>query len=411
MKKQVAMMGLLTVWLLTVPMAMASSQIKVGVPLAMTGPYAETGDNYWKGIKMAIDEINTGGGLLGKELIPVRFDTRDFSPERVMQGADYLVGKVKVASVHAGWAGWGQDVRAYGKYTAPFFADDGSQSAVDVFNQDPGKYRNIFQLTDTEINQAGSIFNVLKALPYDFPNREVVIINADDSWGLGVGDTLESKFKASGWNVALRETVPYGTREWGPIMARIRRIKPAIIHVEIISAGEVISFFREFMKAPTKSILSYGYSIVPRDVLKTMGREADGILGMVPTAMPTPIAPTPAAQAWVKRFTEKWHHPPQAGSWAAYGGVKAWAAAVTRVGDETNHAAIVKALETHGYMGETGLWRWDASHVMRGGGAVPFGHFQVQKGELVTIFTDPPTRPYKAFAFKVPRWCRTGGQP
>lgn len=35
--------------------------------------------------------------------------------------------------------GWGQDVRAYGKYDAPFFADDGSQAAVDVFREDPKK--------------------------------------------------------------------------------------------------------------------------------------------------------------------------------------------------------------------------------------------------------------------------------
>lgn len=406
MKKQVALTGILAVLFLTAHIAVASTQIKVGVPLSMTGPYADTGENYWKGIKMAIDEINADGGLVGKQLTPVRFDTQDFAPERVMQGADYLVGKVKVDSVHAGWAGWGQDVRAYGKYTAPFFADDGSQSAVDVFNQDPEKYKNIFQITDTEINQAASMFNVLMALPYEYPNKKVVIINADDSWGMGVGDTLEEKFKEGGWKVALRETVPYGTLEWGPIMTRIRRIKPAIIHVEIISAQEVVTFFRQFMKAPTKSILSYGYSIVPREVVETMGKEADGIIGEVPTAMPTPIAPTPEAQRWVQRFTAKWNHPPQAGSWAAYSGVKAWASAVVKVGNEKDHDAIVKVLETDGYMGETGLWKWDESHVMRGGGDVPFVHYQVQNGEMVTIFTDGPTLPYKNFSFQAPRWCK-----
>jgi len=403
--KQVALIGILAVLFLIAPGANASAEIKVGVPLAMTGPYADTGANYWKGIKMAIDEINAGGGLVGKSLKPIRFDAKDFAPDRVMQGADYLVGKERVDSVHAGWAGWGQDVRAYGKYTAPFFADDGSQSAVDVFNQNPEKYKNIFQITDTEINQAASMYNVLMALPYEYPNKKVVIINADDSWGMGVGDTLEDKFKNDGWNVALRETVPYGTQKWGHIMRRIRRIKPAIIHVEIISAEEVISFYRQFMKAPTKSILSYGYSIVPREVVETMGKEADGIIGEVPTAMPTPIAPTLQAQQWVMRFTTKWGHPPQAGSWAAYSGVKAWAAAVTAVGNEKDHDAIVKVLETDGYMGETGLWKWDESHVMRAGGSVPFGHYQVQEGELVTIFTDPPTLPYKKFMFQVPWWC------
>ena len=406
MKKLAMLVATVAALSMLVPFSVASDTIKVGVPLAMTGPYTDTGDNYWKGIKMAIDEINAGGGLLGKQLEPVRFDTQEFAPERVMQGADYLCGKEKVDSIHAGWAGWGQDVKAYGKYTAPFFADDGSQAAVDVFKTDTEKYANIFQLTDTDINQASSMFRVLMALPYEYPNKKAVIITADDSWGMGVGDTLEDNFKEKGWKVRLRETVPYGTREWGPILTRIRKIKPAVIHVEIVSAQEVITFFRQFMEAPTKSILSYGYSIVPREVVQTMGKEADGIIGEVPTAMPTPKAPTPEAQAWVEKFVEIWKHQPQAGSWAAYSGVKAWAAAVVAVGDEKKHKEVCEHIAAKGYKGETGWWKWDKDHVMRGGGDVPFGHYQVQGGELVTIFTDPPTKKYMDFEFQVPRWCK-----
>jgi branched-chain amino acid transport system substrate-binding protein len=404
MKKHLLIALALVCALMTGPAVMAAETIKVGVPLAMTGPYTDTGDNYWKGIKMAIDEINAAGGLLGKTLEPIRFDTQDFSPERVMQGADYLCGKEKVHSVHAGWAGWGQDVRAYGKYDVPFFCDDGSQAAVDVFKTDPEQYRNIFQLTDTGINQAESMFRVIMALPHEYPNQKAVIITADDAWGTEVGDTLAKNFKEKGWEVAMHEVVPYGTREWGPIMTQIRKIKPAVIHVEIVSAQEVITFFRQFIKAPTQSILSYGYSIVPREVVETMGKEGDGIIGEVPTAMPTPEAPTPEAQAWVKKFVSLYNHNPQAGSWAAYSGVKAWAAAVAAVGDETKHDKIVQYIKDNGYKGETGWWKWDADNVMRAGGDVPIGHYQVQNGELVTIFTDPPTTPYKNFAFITPRW-------
>jgi len=406
MKHRLSIILMVIFSLAAVPALMAAETIKVGVPLAMTGPYTDTGDNYWKGIKMAIDEINDAGGLLGKPLEPIRFDTQEFAPERVMQGADYLCGQMKVDSVHAGWAGWGQDVRAYGKYTAPFFADDGSQAAVDVFNEDREQYKNIFQLTDTGINQAQSMFNVLMALPYEYPNNKAVIITADDAWGTEVGETLKKNFKEKGWEVVMHELVPYGTNQWGPLLTQIRRIKPAIIHVEIVSAQEVITFFRQFMQRPTSSILSYGYSLVPREVVETMGTEADGLLGEVPTAMPTPEAPTPEAQAWLDKFETIWGHLPQAGSWAAYSGVKAWATAVEAVGDEKNHDAVSEYIATHGYKGETGWWKWDEDHVMRAGGDVPIAHFQVQNGEMVAIFTDPPTRPYKDYQFQVPRWIK-----
>ena len=251
--------------------AMAADTIPVGVPLAMTGAYTGSGDDYFKGIKMAIDEINEAGGLLGKQVEIIRYDSKEFSPEVVMQGADYLCGQKKVASVHAGWAGWGQDVRAYGKYEVPFFADDGSQAAVDVYKENPEQYSNIFQLTDVGIEQAKSMFRVLMALPYEYPNKKVVIINTDDSWGVEVGDTLESSFKEKGWKVAKRETVPYGTNEWGSILTRIRRINPALIHIEIPSAQENITFFRQFIKKPTNSILSLGWGITPREVVENLG--------------------------------------------------------------------------------------------------------------------------------------------
>lgn len=380
--------------------------IKVGVPLAMTGAYTASGDNYFTGIKMAIDEINAAGGLLGKQLEIVRYDSKEFAPEVVMQGADYLCGQMKVASVHAGWAGWGQDVRAYGKYDAPFFCDDGSEAAVEVFREDPAKYYNIYQLTDTGIEQAKSMFRVLMALPYEYPNKKVVIITTDDAWGVEVGDTLEANFKESGWEVAKRETVPYGTREWGPILTQIRRINPSLIHVEIPSSEEVITFFRQFIKKPTGSVLSYGWSITPREVVETLGKEADGIVGEMPTGIPSPVAPNPESQAWLDKYIALYKHLPPAGAWATYTGVMAWADAVKAAGDPHDFKAVNKHLKEVGYESMQGRWTWDKDNVMRAKPSAPVVHYQVQGGELVTIFTDPPTTPYKGAAFQVPRWIK-----
>ena len=386
--------------------AMAADTIPVGVPLAMTGAYTGSGDDYFKGIEMAIDEINAAGGLLGKQLEIIRYDSKEFAPEVVMQGADYLCGQKNVASVHAGWAGWGQDVRAYGKYEVPFFADDGSQAAVDVYKENPEQYSNIFQLTDVGIEQAKSMFRVLMALPYQYPNKKVVIINTDDSWGMEVGDTLESSFKEKGWDVAKHETVPYGTNEWGAILTRIRRIDPALIHIEIPSAQENITFFRQFIKKPTNSILSLGWGITPREVVENLGAGADGIVGEMPTGLPGPVAPNAAGQAWIDKFVKLYNHQIPAGSWATYTGIKAWANAVAAVGDAYDFKAVNAYLRKNGYEGHQGLIKWDKDNVLRAQEAAPVVHYQVQGGELKTIFTDPPTKPYKDSQFIVPRWIK-----
>lgn len=406
MKRLTVLSMVMALLVLLGPVVMAADTIPVGVPLAMTGAYTGSGDDYFKGIKMAIDELNGQGGLLGKPIEIIRYDSKEFAPEVVMQGADYLCGQKQVASVHAGWAGWGQDVRAYGKYEVPFFADDGSQAAVDVYKENPEQYANIFQLTDVGIEQAKSMFRVLMALPYTYPNNKVVIINTDDSWGVEVGDTLESSFKEKGWQVAKRETVPYGTNEWGAILTSIRRINPALIHIEIPSAQENITFFRQFIKKPTRSILSLGWGITPREVVENLGDSADGIVGEMPTGLAGPVAPNAAGQAWIDKFVKLYNHQIPAGSWATYTGVMAWANAVTAVGDAYNFKAVNTYLRENGYEGHQGLIKWDRDNVLRAQEAAPVVHYQVQGGELKTIFTDPPTKPYKDSQFIVPRWIK-----
>jgi hypothetical protein len=217
--------------------------------------------------------------------------------------------------VHAGWAGWGQDVRAYGKYEVPFFADDGSQAAVDVYKENPDQYYNIFQLTDVGIEQAKSMFRVLMALPYEYPNNKVVIINTDDSWGVEVGDTLEASFKEKGWKVAKRETVPYGTNEWGIILTRIRRIDPALIHIEIPSAQENITFFSSSSKNRPIPFSAWAGASPPVKWWRTWAT-ADGIVGEMPSGLPGPVAPNAAGQAWIDKFVKLYNHQIPAGSWA-----------------------------------------------------------------------------------------------
>ncbi len=198
MKKVTFWVVILASFIFTGSSAFSAETIRIGVPLAMTGAYAGSGDNYWKGIEMATNEINGNGGLLGKQIEIIRFDSQEFAPEVVMQGANYLCGKMKVASVHAGWAGWGQDILAYGKYDAPFFCDDGAMPAVEVYKKDPVKYNNTYFITDTGGDQANSMFNMLTALPYEYPNKKILtLINKSDS--LSEAKQLEVQADQPNW--------------------------------------------------------------------------------------------------------------------------------------------------------------------------------------------------------------------
>ncbi len=406
MKKIRILAFVLAIGLMIAPVSMAADTIPVGLPGPMTGWAAGSAEDYYKGIKMAIDELNESGGVLGKQLEIFRFDSKGFEPEIVMQAADYLCGQKNVAAVFAGWAGWGQDVQAYGKYDAPFFADDGSAAAVEIMKSDPVKYYNIYQMTPDGPGQAISMFRALSNLPYKYPNKKMVIINTDDSWGLEVMETLKTNFEKIGWKVSKQETVPYGTNEWGVILSQIRRIKPALIHFEIASGQENITFLQQFLKKPTNSIVSIGWGITPREVVDAMGSQADGVVGEMPAGLPAPMAPNAAGQAWVDKFVKLYNHQIPAGAWIFYTAVKAWANAVENVGDAYDFKAVNAYLQKNGYEGHQGHMKWDEHNVMRAQPSSPVVHYQVQKGELVPIFTDPPLTPYAKGSFITPPWIK-----
>ena len=95
-------------------------------------------------------------------------------------------------------------------------------------------------------------------------------------------------------------------------MTRIRRIDPALIHIEIPSAQENITFFRQFIKKPTNSILSLGWGITPREVVENLGDGADGIVGEMPTGLPGPVAPN-AARSGLDRQVRQTLQSPDSG--------------------------------------------------------------------------------------------------
>jgi len=386
----------------------AAKPIKVGAPLSLTGPYAGDGLGYLRGIEMAVDELNQQGGLLGKSLEIVKFDTQDFSPERVMQAADQLVRKERVAAIHAGWAGWGQDVRAYGKYDVPTFVWDASINAVAVYRENPERYFNWFMLNATEKGAGLATTTFLEAIDYSYPNKKIALITTDDSWGLEIGKGIKEGAEKRDWKIALSEVVPYGTREWGPILTKIRAIQPAFIHLEIVSSPDLITFFRQFLKDPTPSIVSFGYGGTLPDFLPNLGQEANGLI-MESIMIPEP-APTPESAAWVERFRQRYEAEPAAGSFAVYTGVMIWAEAVRQVGKIDDYKAINKYLDEHKFKTLEGRYVWfDDDHKIPNT-VWPVNWIQIQNGKMVTLFLTGDTldelRPYMDFKFQTPPWIK-----
>ena len=93
--------------------------IKVGAPIPITGPYSSDGFAMEKGIRMAVEELNASGGVLGDQLEIYVFDIGDLTPDKLQAAASNLAEKEKVDVLINGYGGMGPDIPAFCPYDIP----------------------------------------------------------------------------------------------------------------------------------------------------------------------------------------------------------------------------------------------------------------------------------------------------
>src|ERR1700754_88141 len=83
---------------LSAGVALAADPIKIGVDGPFTGGSSSMGVSMRDGVRLAIEEINKSGGVLGRQLVAVERDD-EAKNERGVQIAQELINKEKVTAV------------------------------------------------------------------------------------------------------------------------------------------------------------------------------------------------------------------------------------------------------------------------------------------------------------------------
>ena len=175
----------------------ADGVLTVGTLLPQTGDLAFLGPPEFAGVQAAIDEINAAGGVLGKDVVQVKADSGDGTPD--IAGAQ--VDKLMAANADAviGAAASGVSMSVIGKITDAGlvqFSPANTSPALDDPETDP--HNLYFRTAPSDVLQGAVLANTI----IEDGHKNVAIMARQDSYGELLASQVEKGIKAGGGNVA-----------------------------------------------------------------------------------------------------------------------------------------------------------------------------------------------------------------
>ncbi|MCL2017264.1 MAG: ABC transporter substrate-binding protein [Alphaproteobacteria bacterium] len=190
--------------------------VRIGVSLPLTGNNAFIGVPVREAAKMALEDWQKKDTRFRYELI---FEDDGFDQKKVAMIGNKFINIDKVNAIMGIWTLTLHQFRELAhKHDIPFFAcgwgHDSSDGELVFNNQTP--------LSETSRVFADIIKNKYRA-------KNTVLVGMISGGDFAMHDYIEAEFKKNNINIILRETVQYGTTDYGIMIQKIKQKKPEVI--------------------------------------------------------------------------------------------------------------------------------------------------------------------------------------
>lgn len=216
----------------------AADTIKIGFNAPLTGFAASDGESASFGAKLAVQQINDKGGIMGKKLELVIYDDQG-DPAQSVPIANKLIGQDKVP------------VAVSGSYSAP------TRSAAGIFQEAKIPYVSAYAI-HPDITRAGN-YNFRTSFLGDVQGRagaklvgeilgkkKVVIVTIKNDFGQSLAQGFKEKAKQFGITIINEYEYSIKDRQFGAMVAKIKADNPEAIYASgyFFTAGPLVSELR-----------------------------------------------------------------------------------------------------------------------------------------------------------------------
>jgi branched-chain amino acid transport system substrate-binding protein len=317
--------------------AAQAQNIKIGVIQPLTGAASASGNYVANGAKIAADEINAKGGVLGKKIELVIEDNKS-NPTEAAAVAEKLLVRDKVPVLMGAW-GSSFTLAVMPKlmeYKVPMLVETSSSGKI-TLSGNP----YVFRISPPSAVEAEAFKEDAKKI--GIKKADFLVVNND--WGRGAASDFGKMFKEQGIQVGLVETMDQAAQDMSAQLSKIRGSDADTLMITTAVEQLTLIFKQAAALGLKKRIITTGGSQSPDQLIEHAGDAANGTMHLVfftpwdPEATPNPAASKAFIAEWKKRGY------PFAGlteSFRGHDGIRTIAAAIEKAG-KADPEAIQKA--------------------------------------------------------------------
>jgi branched-chain amino acid transport system substrate-binding protein len=282
--------------------AAAQDTIKIGVTQPLTGAFAASGNYVAQGAKIAEEEINKAGGVLGKKLQLIIEDNKS-NPTEAVATAEKLINSDKVPVLMGAWSSTLTlaVMPKLEEYKVPMLVETSSSGKITTAGNP-----YIFRISPTSEMEAKAFVPLFKAMGI----KKADFLATNNDFGLGASKEFSGAARQSGVEVGVMETMDPKATDFSAQLAKIKASGGDTLFVT--TAVEQITLILKQAKDQQlgQRIITTGGSNSPDQLIAQAGDAANGSYHLVffTPWFPEAVKNPEIAKKFIALWNEKKHN-------------------------------------------------------------------------------------------------------
>ncbi|WP_051086574.1 ABC transporter substrate-binding protein [Methylobacterium sp. WSM2598] len=323
------------------------STVRIGMVLPVTGPAADQGRYALNGAKIALEQVNKAGGVLGKPLEIATEDDQTTNPGAVLAFSKLasqpdlvgFIGSIRSTQNHA----MAPDILKTGKPVC-----FGGTDPVLTQMGNPWMFR--FRPNDSFSARVIADFGVTT-----LQKKKWAVVHSTDAFGTSGAKALTEALGRLGASVALDQGYANQSQDFTPVVLAIRQSGAEVIGSYFPFENDLGIFARQLRQLGVTVPWVGSASIVTLTALKLGGPALFGTYGVADFVEDS----SEAARAYGKTYREKTNLQPDGQSSWTYDAVTVLAMAINKAGKTDSQAIREALLAVRGHQGAEGTYNFD----------------------------------------------------